>query len=107
MRPCRASSWNDVVRQQWNFSPPNTVDECEEYKVELRSAGALELRINPDVGRGGTPASLRAITVASESGRLGARSSNQFHGQILRLTSQRCTRYCGSDLRFRVTQTRS
>ena len=26
---------------------------------------------------------------------LGARPSNRFHGQILRLASQRCTRYCG------------
>jgi len=60
-RPYGASSWNDVVRQQWNFSPPNTVDECEEYKVKLRSAAALELSINPDIGRVGTPASLERL----------------------------------------------
>ena len=31
-------AWKDIVRQQWNFSPPQTAIECEEYKVDLPSA---------------------------------------------------------------------
>jgi hypothetical protein len=42
-------SWKDIIRQQWNFSPPNTVKECEEYKVQLASAMGLELSIDPDM----------------------------------------------------------
>ena len=28
-------SFRDIVRQQWNFSPPDTVREIEEYQIEL------------------------------------------------------------------------
>ena len=65
-----ASIWRglleDIVRQQWNFSPPNTVDEYEEYKVELSSAAALELTINPDIDRGEARASLERLQVAAQ-----------------------------------------
>ena len=57
-RPAHGADWRDVVRQQWNFSPPNTVLECEEYNVDLASAAALELTINPDVSQVGARASL-------------------------------------------------
>ena len=56
--PIHSADWRDVVRQQWNFSPPNTVLECEEYKVDLASAVALELTINPDISQVGARASL-------------------------------------------------
>ena len=62
--PHGADVWRDVVRQQWNFSSPNTVDECEEYKVELPSASALELSINPDISKGGARASLEKLQVS-------------------------------------------
>ena len=45
--PAGSESWVDLVRQQWNFSPPNTTEECEEFRFELSSATALELSINP------------------------------------------------------------
>jgi hypothetical protein len=38
----------EVVRQQWNFSPQDTTEEIEDYKVELDCVSALELRIDPD-----------------------------------------------------------
>jgi hypothetical protein len=59
--PYGAGSWKEVARQQWNFSPPNTVQECEEYKFELASAAALELTINPDISQVGTRASLEKL----------------------------------------------
>jgi hypothetical protein len=63
--PDGAGSWEDVVRQQWNFSPPNTVQECEEYKVELRSAAALELIISPDISNDGIRASLERLQLSA------------------------------------------
>lgn len=44
--PYGAGSRKHIVRQHWNFSPPNTVDEHEAYNVELLSTAALELTIN-------------------------------------------------------------
>ena len=40
--PEGTSDWKDVIRQQWIFSPPQTAIECEEYKIDLPSAGGLE-----------------------------------------------------------------
>ena len=38
----------EVVRQQWNFSPDGTTEELEDYRVELDDVNALDLRIDPD-----------------------------------------------------------
>ena len=62
--PQGADAWKDVVRQQWNFSPPNTEKECEEYNVNLPSAAALELTIHPDIGGGKTRASLESLQLS-------------------------------------------
>ncbi len=62
--PYGAGSWKDIVRQQWNFNPPGTVDECEEYKVELASAAALELSITPNISQDGIPASLEKLQLS-------------------------------------------
>jgi len=59
-----AGSWKDIARQQWNFSPPNTVEECEEYKCDLSPAAALELSINPDISHGEARAWLQRLQVA-------------------------------------------
>jgi hypothetical protein len=59
--PQEARDWKDVVRQQWNFSPPITENECEEYKVDLLSATGLELSIRPDISGGETQASLERL----------------------------------------------
>jgi hypothetical protein len=65
--PSGAGSWEDIVRQQWNFSPPNTIEECEEYKLDLPSAAALELSINPDISSGEARSSLQRLQVAARS----------------------------------------
>lgn len=65
--PYGAGSWTDLVRQQWNFSPPTTTEECEEYKVELPSAAALELRIRPDISQSNARASLQRLQMATHS----------------------------------------
>ena len=38
----------EVVRQQWNFSPSGTTEELEDFRVELDGVNALDLRIDPD-----------------------------------------------------------
>jgi hypothetical protein len=49
------------VRQQWNFSPPNSIRELEEYRVELFGVTVLELVIVPDVSRGTIRASFKSL----------------------------------------------
>src|SRR6516164_3014913 len=61
--PQEARTWKDVLRQQWNFSPPVTEDECEEYKVDLPSATGLELSVRPDISGGETRASLESLNL--------------------------------------------
>jgi len=50
--------YREIVRQQYHFSPPDTIDEFEDYAVELEGVTALELRIVPDISGGESRASL-------------------------------------------------
>jgi hypothetical protein len=59
--PDSGRSFREIVRQQWNFSPPNTIREVEEYHVELSDATVLELVIVPDISRGAACASLKSL----------------------------------------------
>jgi hypothetical protein len=62
--PDHGQSFREIVRQQWNFSPPGTIRETEDYAVELRDVTVLELHILPDRS-GGTPrASLASLRLA-------------------------------------------
>ena len=54
----------EIVRQQYNFSPPETVQELEDYRVELASVRTLELTIIPDRSGGSVFASLARLRVA-------------------------------------------
>ena len=58
------SSFREIVRQQWNFSPPNAIREVEEYQVELLNVAVLELVIVPDISRGSARASLKSLRVS-------------------------------------------
>lgn len=53
-----AGSYRDVVRQRYNFSPPGTTCEIEDYAVDLNGVSALQLSIVPDVSGGECRASL-------------------------------------------------
>lgn len=57
-------SFREIVRQQWNFSPPGTVRETEDYAVELGDVTLLELRIVPDKSGGEARASLTSLRLA-------------------------------------------
>ena len=54
----------EIVRQQFNFSPTGTIDEVEEYAVQIRDAVALELTIVPDIGGGPALATLTELRLA-------------------------------------------
>jgi hypothetical protein len=58
------NSFREIVRQQWNFSPPDSIREAEDYAVELADVTALELIIMPDESRGLARASLASLRVA-------------------------------------------
>ena len=45
--------WREIVRQQFNFTPPGTTTEREEFEVSLQGASALELSIIPERSGGG------------------------------------------------------
>jgi hypothetical protein len=47
------SAWQEIVRQQFNFSPPDTTQERETLQVHLEKAKALELKIIPERSGGG------------------------------------------------------
>jgi hypothetical protein len=57
-------SFREIVRQQWNFSPPNAIREIEEYQVQLSDVTVLELVIVPDISRGATHASLKRLRLS-------------------------------------------
>jgi hypothetical protein len=54
----------EIVRQQYTFSPPGTIEEVEDYQVELEEVTALELKIVPDISGGSARASLAQICLA-------------------------------------------
>ena len=56
-------SYREIVRQQYNFSPPEAVREVEDYDVDLDGVTALELRIVPDISGGSARASLAQLRV--------------------------------------------
>ena len=62
--PDGGSSIKEIVRQQWNFSPPSSTREVEEYQVELSSVTVLELVINPNIGGGVARASLKNLRLS-------------------------------------------
>lgn len=49
----------EIVRQQWNFSPPASTREIEDYRVNLTGVAILELLIDPNISGGNARASLK------------------------------------------------
>jgi len=56
--------YREIVRQQYNFSPPAVTSEIEDYVVDLDGVATLELVIVPDISGGQTRASLRELRLA-------------------------------------------
>jgi len=47
-----AVGYQEILRQQFGFSPPNTSKQRENYQVELNQLKSLELMIIPDISQG-------------------------------------------------------
>ncbi|MEO8392797.1 MAG: hypothetical protein ABI700_07375 [Chloroflexota bacterium] len=56
--------FHEIVRQQWNFSRPDAVEENEDYAVELAGVTQLELKIVPDRSRANVHATLAQLRLA-------------------------------------------
>lgn len=56
--------YREIVRQQYNFNPPDSGRETENYTVELVGATALELVIVPNISGGEACASLACLRLA-------------------------------------------
>jgi hypothetical protein len=57
-------SFQEIVRQQWNFSWPDAIRETENYAIELSRATTLDLTIDPDKEHRTARASLLSLRVA-------------------------------------------
>ena len=57
-------SHREIVRQQYNFSPPDNTREIEDYVVDLDGLMILELDIIPDISGGKARASLAQVRLA-------------------------------------------
>lgn len=62
--PSPGASYREIVRQQYNFSPPTVTREFEDYVVDLNELAILELDIIPDISGGETRASLAQLRLA-------------------------------------------
>jgi F5/8 type C domain len=62
--PDGGRSFREIVRQQWNFTPPNATREIEEYQVQLSNVTTLELVIVPDISRGAAHASIKSLRLS-------------------------------------------
>ena len=58
------STLKEIVRQQWNFSPPESIREVEQYQVDLHNVNVLELVIKPDIAGGVARASLKSLRLS-------------------------------------------
>lgn len=56
--------YREIVRQQYNFSPPATASKCEDYSVDLDGVTTLELNIVPDISGRPARASLNRLRLA-------------------------------------------
>ncbi len=62
--PDGGRSYREILRQQYNFSPPGAAREAEDYEIDLDAVTALELKIVPDISGGSARASLARLRVA-------------------------------------------
>ena len=57
-------SYQEITRQQYNFSPDGATREVEDYRVNLEGVSVLELLIIPDISGGNARASLEELRLA-------------------------------------------
>lgn len=58
------ATFTEGLRQQYNFAPPATTEEIEEYEVNPGRIAAVELEITPDISGGTALATLQEWRLA-------------------------------------------
>ncbi|MGZ5054495.1 MAG: carbohydrate-binding protein [Methylobacter sp.] len=58
------STYREILRQQYHFSPPDTIREIENYEVRLDQVKVLELKIIPDISGSQACARLKQFRLA-------------------------------------------
>src|ERR1700730_10927401 len=62
--PETGEPYQEIVRQQWNFSPQGATSEVEDYEVQLENLSVLELILKPDLTPNNAFATLARCRVA-------------------------------------------
>jgi len=62
--PDGGHSFQEIVRQQWNFDPQGSTAEYEDHYIRLAGVTLLELSITPDIAGGSAFASLAQLRLA-------------------------------------------
>ena len=62
--PDGGQSYQEIIRQQWNFSPEGVTNEVEDYQIELSGVTVFELSINPDISMRNAFATLKMLQIA-------------------------------------------
>jgi len=62
--PDGGQTFQEIVRQQWNFSPEGATSEMQEFQVVLPAVTVIELTIIPDISGGHAFASLAQLRLA-------------------------------------------
>lgn len=55
--------YQELLRQQYTFSPGGSTQQLETYNVDLHKVSAIELRLKPSIGGGPDLATLKRIRV--------------------------------------------
>jgi len=59
-----SQTFQEIARQQWNFSPGASTEELEDYRVDLNGVSTLELTIQPEITAGKAIATLAGWRIA-------------------------------------------
>jgi hypothetical protein len=62
--PAGEQLFKEILIQEWNFNPSGSIEEIEDYKVDLKNVAALELYIVPDIKNESVIASLSQLRLA-------------------------------------------
>jgi hypothetical protein len=62
--PDNGQTFQEVLRQQWNFNPQGSTSETEEHYLGLSSVTIFELTIIPNINGGDSIASLKQLRLS-------------------------------------------
>ncbi len=57
-------TYEEIVRQQYNFNPSDATEEIEDYQLHLDGVTSIELSIIPDISGGDAVATLKQLQLA-------------------------------------------